>query len=149
MKNPFEEDFADQSKPKRPVLLTVLCILTFIGAGITLLSSVVLSVISEEFIATMVEASPSLFSEESVEMMMASIVEAKRLLPYTLSFTLVNLTGAILMFMLKRIGFYLYTGVQLLNLILLVCFNGDFNISVALFTILFIILYAVNYKALK
>ncbi|RUT77943.1 hypothetical protein DLK05_10715 [Ancylomarina longa] len=66
-----------------------------------------------------------------------------------------SLTGAILMFHLKKSGFYLYTLAQILLIFVapvFIGFNFIINIGVlfaSVFSILFIALYAINFKHLS
>jgi len=66
-----------------------------------------------------------------------------------------SITGAILMFQLKRTGFYIYTTAQILLLFVTPAFIG-FNLFVnmglmfgSIFTVLFIALYAINLKKMN
>jgi len=66
-----------------------------------------------------------------------------------------SLTGAILMFQLKKSGFYLYTTAQILLLFVAPAFIG-FNLFVnigilfsSFFALLFIALYAINLKKMN
>ncbi len=66
-----------------------------------------------------------------------------------------GLLGAILMFQLRRIGFYFYTAAQILMLFVLPYFAG-FNFMVlagmlfsAIFAVIFIVMYALNLKYMR
>lgn len=166
MENPFETN-----QLKRPTFLTVLCILTFIGSGWGVLSQlfsllftnlVDMSAQTEQFNAVMdnmeSEAGTSFLSgilNSSQEVMQATMMHAKSIAVISLVLSLLSLCGAILMFSLRRIGFYIYVVAQLLLLFVVPYFAGFSMIVVmgmlfsALFTIVFIILYALNLKAMR
>lgn len=166
MENPFETN-----QLKRPTFLTVLCILTFIGSGWGVLSQlfsllftnlVDMSAQTEQFNAVMdnmeSEAGTSFLSgilNSSQEVMQATMMHAKSIAVISLVLSLLSLCGAILMFSLRRIGFYIYVVAQLLLLFVVPYFAGFSMIVVmgmlfsALFTVVFIILYALNLKAMR
>ena len=82
----------------------------------------------------------------------ATFVHAKEIAVVSLVLSVISLLGAILMFQLRRLGFYLYTAAQILALFVLPYFAG-FSMYVllvmffsGLISLLFIILYAVNLK---
>ena len=166
MENPFETN-----QLKRPTFLTVLCILTFIGSGWGVLSQLfsllftnLVDVIAQtEQLNTMMDnmesgAGTSFLSgilSSSQEVMQATMMHAKSIAVIGLVLSLLSLCGAILMFSLRRIGFYIYTVAQLLLLFVVPYFAGFSMIVVmgmlfsALFTVVFIILYALNLKAMR
>ena len=166
MENPFETN-----QLKRPTFLTVLCILTFIGSGWGVLSQlfsllftnlVDVSAQTEQLNSMMDNmesgAGTSFLSgilSSSQEVMQATMMHAKSIAVISLVLSLLSLCGAILMFSLRRIGFYIYTVAQLLLLFVVPYFAGFSMIVVmgmlfsALFTVVFIILYALNLKAMR
>lgn len=166
MENPFEEN-----KPQRPVLLTVICILTFIGSGWNVLSNLFSlfsgnrtdsSIQIEQYSSWMGEAEGgnvpaflSRFLHSSIEVMQAMAEHAHEIALMSLVLGVVSVLGAILMFQLRRPGFYLYTTAQLLALFVLPYFAG-FSLFVvlgmcwaALISAIFVVLYAVNLKYMK
>ena len=73
----------------------------------------------------------------------------------SLVLSVISLLGAILMFQLRRIGFYFYTAAQILMLFVLPYFAG-FNFMVlagmlfsAIFAVIFIVMYALNLKYMR
>jgi hypothetical protein len=156
---------------KRPTFLTVLCILTFIGSGWGVLSQLFSLLFTNlvdvsaqtEQLNTMMDnmesgAGTSFLSgilSSSQEVMQATMMHAKSIAVISLVLSLLSLCGAILMFSLRRIGFYIYTVAQLLLLFVVPYFAGFSMIVVmgmlfsALFTVVFIILYALNLKAMR
>jgi hypothetical protein len=117
---------------QRPVFLTVLCILTFIGSGLALLFAL-LGLIAAGAIDSMMSSFPMPTGASAGPL--KSII---LLILYGAS-----LYGAILMWQLKRIGFYLYTVAQVIILIL------GFGVLSLIFTAAFIIMYGVNLKYME
>ncbi len=122
----------NQTTNQRPVFLTVLCILTFIGSGLALLFTLI-GLIAAEAIESMMSSFPMPTG--------ASAGPLKSIILLILFGA--SLYGAILMWQLKRIGFYLYTIAQVIILIL------GFGILSLIFTAAFIIMYGVNLKYME
>lgn len=165
MENPFEEQ---QNKLQRPTFLLVLCILTFIGSGWGTLSNLFSvftagltdSSMQMEHYSSMLNsmdqgAGSAVLSDilnSTMASLQATFVHAKEIAVVSLVLSVISLLGAILMFQLRRLGFYLYTAAQILALFVLPYFAG-FSMYVlivmffsGLISLLFIILYAVNLK---
>ena len=157
-------------KLDRPVFLTVLCILTFIGSGYSALSALI-SLLTEP----LVEQSMAQMEEVMLELDAASadvpwlenflfayIDVMENMMDHYVEMNLTSflgyalaLTGAIFMFKLKNIGFHMYLASQLLLTMVPLIFMG-FNIvgfvTAAVggfFNILFVILYGLNLKHLR
>jgi hypothetical protein len=133
-----------ESKPQRPTLLTVLCILTFIGSGMNLFSSLVIAGFYDIFVEIAQEFAEK-FKLPGIDM----LLEAKPL------FFLVSgifyagaLVGAVLMMRLKKAGFHVYTIFQILLIIAPMYFmhQSSPGFPEMLFSGLFIILYSMNLK---
>lgn len=148
MENPFEEE---KQGSGRPTLLTVLCILTFIGSGFVVLSALVMFFMPGSFLEGMQSQFTDMLGEEKAEEVIASMTLASKLAPFQLIFGILSLVGAVMMFQLKRIGFFLYVIAQVLILLLPVFMGGQCASIVwpGFWTLLFIVLYAVNWKSLK
>jgi len=103
--NPVQE-----SKPERPKLLNILCILTFIGSGMNFVSSLMISVFYDQFKILAEEISKS-FHLPGMELLLEgeSIFFAVSALIYAGC-----IAGAILMWKLKKSGFHVYTIFQIL-----------------------------------
>lgn len=166
MENPFDEE-----KKMRPTLLTVLCILTFIGSGWGILShlfslltaGMVDSSIQMEQYTNMMDSmggdSGSSFlsglMSSSMEILQATALYAKQIAISGLVLSVISLLGSIFMYRLQRIGFYLYVAAQIVMLFVLPVFAGFswLAISSMLFsgvvTAVFIILYGINLKYLR
>lgn len=141
------EDFNKSQKEtvKRSDLLTVLCILTFIGSGLAAFSNLFIYLSYEEMLTIIDEFE---FEIPGFDMMMSG---GRRFfltgfILYTFSWV-----GALQMWKLKKIGFHLYTGAQVFILILPVILipTYPFSIFSLLFTALFIAAYAMNLKFMK
>jgi len=117
---------------KRPVFITVLCILTFIGSGLGLLFSL-LGVVAAGALESMTESLPI-----PIDMGDGIVKTIITLLLYGGS-----LYGAISMWNLKKLGFYIYAIAQVVLLIM------GFGILSLLFTAAFIIMYGVNLKHME
>jgi len=112
---------------QRPQLLTILCILTFIGSGLGAFSNLVVS-LSYDMIKEMAESGS--FYLVSFVAMFASLF------------------GALQMWKLRKIGFHFYTSAQILLLLLPAIYmpgmeNPFLNVII---TAAFVILYAGNLK---
>ncbi|MCK4570250.1 MAG: hypothetical protein KAT76_08160 [Bacteroidales bacterium] len=135
-----EQQNITESKPKRPQLLTILCILTFIGSGFGVF---VFFIVAVNYEGTM----------EIMRTVYANMPEARFLLDAPRDFFLISfiisassVMGAVLMWNLRKTGFHIYTSAQLINLILpFIYFGGETNPFLnILLTALFVYLYARN-----
>ena len=135
-----EQQNIPESKPKRPQLLTILCILTFIGSGMGVFGFFMVAVNYEN-------------TMEIMRNVYANMPEAGFLLNTPRDFFLISfilsassVLGAILMWNLRKTGFHLYTSSQLINLVLpFIYFGGETNPMLnIIFTALFVYLYARN-----
>ena len=166
MENPFDE----QQRPiQRPTFLMVLCILTFIGSGWGVLSNLY-SVFTSGFMdnatlhmeqySNMVneledQSSASFMSgflNSSMEVLLATAEHAREIAILSLVLNLVSLLGGILMFQLRRSGFYIYTAAQVLMLFILPYFAGFSTLVImgmlwsAFIAAIFVVMYALNLK---
>lgn len=163
MENPFE-----QTTKQRPTMLTVICILTFIGSGWGFLSNVYSIIMRDAVVAslqtsqmTLAESEsemPSFMAEmlnSSAEVLEVSIKYSTQMAVCNAILLLISLLGAYFMFKLRRMGFYLYSTAQVLMLFVLPAFAGFSMVALAgamwsaLFAALFIALYGVNLKYMK
>lgn len=126
------EQTTNQAEAKRPTFLTVLCILTFIGSSL----GIIFSILGIVGVGAM-DNLASNFAGASVE----SAGTGK--LIGTAVFNALSLTGAILMWKLKKIGFFAYVLAQALIVIF------GWSIMTLVFAVIFVVLYALNYKALQ
>jgi hypothetical protein len=133
-----------ETRPKRPNLLTVLCILTFIGSGMNMFSSLVIAGFYDIFVEIAHE-----FAEKFKMPEIDSLMEAK---PQFFLVTGIcyagSLVGAALMLRLKKAGFHVYTVFQILLVIAPMYFMHLTRPGTPdlLFSGLFILLYSMNLK---
>ena len=115
---------------KRPSFLTVLCILTFIGSGLVLLGGL-LVLIAGAALSSYFESIPGMSQETggSILPLIISVV-----------FAAVSLFGAIMMWQMKKLGFYIYTAAQVIVVAV------SFSVMGLIFSLLFIGLYFLNFK---
>jgi hypothetical protein len=159
-------EIVDTNPKQRPGLLTVLCILTFIGSGFGVLNNVMGMIMSPiknflnpeffERVLEEVQDEPARqFVEQALEIGQKAIEHIFEISLAQFLLYAASLTGAILMFQLKKTGFYIYATAQILLLFVPAIFLG-FNLFVnigilfsSVFTILFIALYAINLKKMN
>ena len=139
---------SEEKSPKRPVILTVLCILTFISAGMGIVSSFVTPLLSD-LIVDFLKTTPTMdqaMKDESLLLLQAGWGY------YMVTLVLMAgpLTGAILMWNLNKKGIHFYA---IANLGLLFVPTLMLGISISwvsiMFTSFFIALYASNLKLMK
>lgn len=117
-------EIGENKKTERPVLITVLLILTFIGSGMSAVSFLFVSMSYEE-VMRIVEDVYSDFP--GVEL----ILSAKKSY-FTIGFFLytISFMGAVLMWKSKKIGFHFYTAAQIFLLILPMTTIPNFPFSI-------------------
>lgn len=148
--------------PKRPQFLQVLCILTFIGVGFGILGSIFGWWTMRRMEAMMNGTAPMPEGMEDTDMSeFPGMAEAMIQLPYiniTTTVTIISclmcLAGALLMWKLKKTGFYIYVIGEIAPLIISVILMGTsilagWAIMGIIIPVVFIILYAMNLKHLK
>lgn len=132
------------TEPKRSQLLTILCILTFAGSGMNAFSSL--------FIAAFYDAFQLIAQEISEKLNLPGMEILLNATPVFFLITgllyLGSITGAIIMWRLRKAGFHVYTVAQILLLIAPMYFLNLPMPSVIelLFSALFIILYSTQLK---
>jgi len=119
-----------QTTNQRPTFLTVLCILTFIATGLGLLFGLI------GLVAAGAIESFSQYLPVGVD---GGIFKAI----ITLVLVAASLYGAIQMWKLKKLGFYIYAGTNVIMLIL------GFSIWSLIITAAFIVMYYLNLKAME
>jgi hypothetical protein len=132
---------------KRPTLLTVICILTFIGSGMNLFSSLVIAGFYDLFVEMATEFAEK-FNLPGMEMITSA---TPSFFLFSALFYAGSLAGAILMMNLRKVGFHVYTIAQILLIIAPMYFMGmkSPGIPDMVFSGLFILLYAMNLKVMK
>jgi hypothetical protein len=138
---------ATETKDKRPNLLTVLCILTFIGSGLNAFSNLIIFIFfdaSMKFAAELVKA----FKLPGMDL----FLDAKPV--YFAVTALINalaIAGAIRMWQLRKQGFHIYTVSQILVIIAPMYFfklPGPDFLSI-LFSGIFVMLYGSTLKKMS
>jgi len=122
---------------KRPAFLTVLCILTFVGKGLSLILFLI-AIIAFGTISSFLGKIPL-------------IGEGTGVVYFILNFIicLAALYGAIQMWKLKKMGFYIYLAAIVIGYILPMFFGFyTFGIFGLILTALFPVLYGLNFKHL-
>lgn len=133
---PSESD--DGGEKKRPVFLTVLCILTFVGSGLGLLTSLLMVVGVGALMDLLGGFGGGVMGGGVAYFGVAALMAAA------------SLYGAIMMWKLKKMGFYIYTGSNVIAAILpIVWLGGGFAFMSFLWPVVFIVLYGLNLKHLK
>jgi hypothetical protein len=150
----------------RPVFLLVLCILSFVGIAFNLLSELYYILLpnaalqaaqqSESMMGSLSESSGVFAFLKNMSGSSVALAEHARIFgTTTLLLSLISLAGVILMFKLKKIGFYIYSGSNIVLIFAPIVLAGSAaitGISLGLsifFAVLFILLYALNLKAMK
>jgi hypothetical protein len=147
----MEHDY-NQIKPvdnrKRPVSLTILCILTFISSGFSMIGCMIIPFASDLMIM-LVKQSPDLEQQAIDDAVMVLNAGGKY---YFLMFivTALSFIGAIFMWNLKRNGFHFYTIGNILIFFLPIVWLGlPFNSVGALFAFMFVGFYALHLKYMR
>jgi len=137
---------------KRPDGLTILCVLSFIGSGLALISNL--------YIFLLYHSIPELLQSENVmqipnmdpEMMLNLIQNTQRIF-FLISSALAAATlfGVYLMWYLRKTGIHFYAMAQVLILIISLLFMDDqYSVLPGLMiTLLFILLYSKYYKLMN
>ncbi|GHV72260.1 hypothetical protein FACS1894201_00470 [Bacteroidia bacterium] len=123
MENPFKES----TLPQRSGPLTLLCVLTFIGSGFTLLSNAIPAFFYDTMMSTALDATDMLESEQLSALVEQSVtmMEKAGIFFFIVNMLLngVSLLGAIGMWKVKTQGFQLYVVAQLLLLLVPMTFG--------------------------
>jgi hypothetical protein len=132
-------------KKSRPELLTILCILTFIGSGLAAFSNLVLFLTYDEMDSLMKELDIG-FEEITLLLSGGKSFFISGFFLYSIS-----LAGAMAMWKLRKVGFHLYAAAQVFLLVLPLVSIDDFPFSIGglLVTATFILGYATQLKFMK
>jgi hypothetical protein len=169
----MSQDFLDESYEsgpvKRPMFLQVLCILTFVSCGLTFATTII-SLLS----AGSQKRNFQQFSKLSQQQDMPEFAEkvakaAEKTADWTILGNYLSLgnialclVGALLMWRLRKVGFFIYIFGQLLPVITLygiysvfqdIPFMGVFMLITSIFTVLisaaFVVMYGLNLKHMR
>ncbi len=155
----------------RPLFLTIICIISFVGLGISLVNSISALTLStvgapfykmaEEEVAFGIEQArmDNPASVAFVESMLNAVMKAIERLPLLAALfllcSIVALAGVFMMWNLKKTGFYLFTAAKVIQIIIPSLVIG-YNLFALLMSIplfmtatLFITLYALNFNSMK
>jgi hypothetical protein len=153
----------------RPAFLTVICILSFIGLGFAILGSLInlaMAPMMKEMSGIAQSGMDNAMSEVSsdapaflplIQKIMGSSMAAMEHITeinlVKIICSAIALFGVIKMWQLKKVGFYFFTGSKLVIIISPFIFIGGilagFSIIGAIFPIAFIVMYALNLKAMN
>ncbi len=136
-------------QPTRPELLKILCILTFIGSGLSLVSNTIMF-FTIDIIKAYFENGDFNFLAENMDLTALELlitVNPYYFLIQTLVFA-ASIYGAYLMWSLKKMGFHIYTISQLVLIILAQVFLPalPFPLFELMLSLIFITFYARNLK---
>ena len=133
--------------PKRPNILTILCILSFIGSGMNFFSSIVIAA----FYGSFTEIAKTL-AEKYTLPGIDIILESPPAFFFTSGILYAgSFLGALLMWNLRKIGFHVYTIAQILLILAPMYFlklPGPSLFDI-IFSGMFVILYGVNLKYMR
>jgi len=117
----------------RPSFLSVLCVLTFIGSGLGVLGGLLMTL----GMGAMLSSIPG---------MEAALGGGTAYFAIGTVLAAASLYGAIQMWKLQKIGFFIYAGASAVGIIAPLLFGLPFSTMGLIFPILFIILYYLNVK---
>jgi len=149
----MEQTTTDGAK-KRPTFLTVLCILSFVAAGITVIGGIMgylaMAAVGgmADAVGANMEAMEGMESMPGMEDAMNVMAHAKTLLIVAIAVTLIALAGVIMMWKLKKNGFYLYTAAQVIGIVTPIIIAGmaSFSVMGVIISLAFIVMYGLNLK---
>ena len=152
---------------ERPAFLTVLCIISYVGLGMKILNSIsgaifglyasyfetfIRDFVNQNIVFNEIPENVRYFIIDSLRIFYKAMEHATSMSLLTLVLSVAALFGVIMMWQLKKAGFYLYTGSKVFTILVPVIFLG-FNLftviavtSAGSFALIFIVLYAVNLK---
>ncbi len=134
---------------QRPELLKILCILTFVGSGLSLVSNSIMF-LTIDIIRNYYAAGSFDFLAEDLDLSTLEILISANSSYFIFQAVLFALSfyGAYLMWNLRKVGFHFYTIAQIVLLILPQVFlpNMPFPTFELLLSVIFITLYAKNLK---
>jgi hypothetical protein len=156
---------------KRPVFLTILCIISFVGLGMTIMKTLFMFAFSQlntsiytllqsnfdEALANVKNTDPNALP--LVQQIFDSVLKILNALPalagLVLILSIVALTGVILMWNQKKVGYFLYSGAKVILIFVPIIITGPNLISMiagaSMFmgAAIFITLYGLNLKAMN
>ena len=138
--------------PVRPELLKILCILTFIGSGLSLISNSIMF-LTIDIIKAYYENGDFDFISENMDLSALELLISVNPSYFILQALIfgISIYGAYLMWNLKKAGFHVYTVSQLILIIISQIFLPDlpFPIFELMISLVFITFYARNLQYMK
>lgn len=163
-------DLEENQQSGLPVFLKVLCILTFVGTGLGIIGALY-NIFAFDFTIKQLENQQEMLSSGFNPLGdMSGLIEATKkwgMISYflTLAGNILCLIAALMMWKLKKIGFFIYIFGQILPMISAILISSSIKggggsgfmnmassvgiIITGIFVTAFIIMYAVNFKHLK
>jgi hypothetical protein len=133
---------------KRPLFLSVLCILTFISTGFSIIGSLIITPNADAMIE--IAKSTPQYNAELYDDVFRIWKAGWPFYLIVLIFNLLSLTGAVFMWNLKKIGFHFYTIANIiLSYLPVVWFDMPMNIAGLFFPAVFIGMYALHLRFMK
>lgn len=153
----FDDDVYQPVEKKRPVFLTVLCILSWVAGGFSVVISLVM-LMTKDFMIEAIERSMDFVqTDHEVEVLEATIENFNLTASLNFGLYAISIIAVIMMFKLNKVGFYIYAVTHTVLLVypmVLMPFGNDMAamlgiaFSVAIY-LAFIIMYGVNLKHMK
>ena len=154
-----------ESGDKRPIFLTVLCILTFVGSGFASLAaifSLMFSGAMESTLQVSKNAMRNIDDNGILDMDFEQIMIWQKYMNLSAFLgALMCLTGALLMWRLKKLGYFIYIpGAIIPAIVGIIATKAMFSGAMSglasiggylglVFALVFVVLYGLNYKSLK
>jgi hypothetical protein len=145
----MSENLENQGAAQRPAFLTVLCILSFISAGIAIILLLIATLFAGAVTAGSSVVDTSVMTAEgqaAVETAQGQIGNIWLYLALGVTMVIVSLMGVIKMWKLKKNGFYMYTGAAIAGIIVEIAVGTGFSPVATVFTVAFIVMYGLNLK---
>jgi hypothetical protein len=142
----------NEEKIQRPKTLQILCILTFIGSGLSMLSYLIFAFALDVFKEVVQNNNFSFIKSAEDQALIELIFNLPRIyFVIHFIFYAASLIGAYLMWNLRKIGFHIYTIAQISLLIIYKIFvpSAPFPVFPLMVTVFFILLYFGNLKFMR
>ena len=147
----------NQQTGKRPTFLTVLCILSFIAAGISIIGGLLMGLGKGAVeaaggttsLSNEMSNMPGMTAEGNEVLAAADAIFSWPYMITSMILVIIGLIGVIKMWKLQKQGFYIYTGTAVAGIILPLIFGVPFGVMGTVFTVAFIAMYGANLKAMK
>jgi hypothetical protein len=147
----FNYDITDNNSSKRPVLLTVICVLSFINNGWGVINNAIYSLFHSTITDTLSKTEFPKEWEMFSEIMLKMLSAGRLFFVVGLILSLSSVIGVYKMWHLRKQGFHIYSISQLIMLIYPILFLKDMPISAYSIAITggFIAMYASQLKNMK